>query len=106
LTYRVGPHSSSDDPSLYRDEGAARAWIDRDPIALLRSRLLARGELDAASDAELTRALLRELDEAVELAAAAPPPAVATLCEDVYASPPWHLAEQAAALARGARAPA
>src|SRR6187399_1128291 len=43
LTYRMGPHSSSDDPSRYRDEAVTQAWQERDPIALLRARMLADG---------------------------------------------------------------
>jgi pyruvate dehydrogenase E1 component alpha subunit len=95
LTYRMGPHSSSDDPGRYRDEAVTRAWAERDPIALLRARLLADGVLDAESDAELTRSLTEELDRAVELAASAPPPAVSSLFDDVYAKQPRHLVEQA-----------
>jgi pyruvate dehydrogenase E1 component alpha subunit len=95
LTYRVGPHSSSDDPSRYRDEAEARAWAERDPIALERSRLVAEGELDDELDARLTSELTSELDRAVELAAAAPPPASASLFDDVYAKRPPHLVEQA-----------
>ena len=47
LTYRVGPHSSSDDPSRYRDEAVTRAWAERDPVTLMRARLFADGILDA-----------------------------------------------------------
>ncbi len=99
LTYRVGPHSSSDDPSRYRDEAEARAWTERDPIALLRARLQADGVLDLASDAVLTVELTRELDLAVEIAEAAGPPPVSSLFDDVYAKRPRHLVEQAAYLA-------
>lgn len=98
LTYRVGPHSSSDDPSRYRNEAQTRAWVERDPTRLLRSRLVGEGLLDAATDEALTRALTEELDRAVEQASLAPPPAVFSLFDDVYARQPWHLAEQAGEL--------
>lgn len=104
LTYRVGPHSSSDDPSRYRDETVTRAWLERDPVALLRARLLADGTWSDARDAALTAELLAELDRAVEAAELAPPPAVSTLFDDVYAVPPRHLREQAEQLLRGPRA--
>ena len=103
LTYRIGPHSSSDDPSRYRDEAEARAWIERDPIALLRARLQADGALDAAFDEALTAELTRELDLAVEAAASVPPPPIASLFDDVYAKRPRHLIEQAASLEALAR---
>lgn len=100
LTYRVGPHSSSDDPSLYRDEALTLAWRERDPIALLRARLLAEGALAADADAALSEELTRELDAAVAAAESAPAPAVSSLFDDVYAELPRHLREQAAQLAR------
>jgi pyruvate dehydrogenase E1 component alpha subunit/2-oxoisovalerate dehydrogenase E1 component alpha subunit len=99
LTYRVGPHSSSDDPARYRDEAVTRQWLQRDPITLLRARLLGQGLLDAAADAQLTQELTRELDHALDAAASAPPPAAASLFDDVYARRPRHLEEQAQLLA-------
>jgi pyruvate dehydrogenase E1 component alpha subunit len=99
LTYRVGPHSSSDDPARYRDEAVTKQWADRDPIAQLRARLLADGELDPAADAALTRALTQELEQALDVAAAAPAPPPASLFDDVYARRPRHLEEQAILLA-------
>lgn len=99
LTYRVGPHSSSDDPSRYRDEAVARQWAERDPVRLLRERLLASGALDEAADSALTRQLTAELELAVAAAELAPPPPVSSLFDDVYAKRPAHLVEQAAELA-------
>jgi pyruvate dehydrogenase E1 component alpha subunit len=97
-TYRLGPHSSSDDPSLYRDEAVARAWGEREPIARLRASLMRDGLLDPAADEQLTRELVAELDAAVASAEVEPAPAVATLFDDVYATPPPHLREQALSL--------
>jgi pyruvate dehydrogenase E1 component alpha subunit len=98
LTYRVGPHSSSDDPSRYRDEAVARAWALRDPVALILDRLLADGSFDEARDRALTQELTAELDVAVAAAEQAPPPPVSSLFDDVYAKRPRHLVEQAAQL--------
>jgi pyruvate dehydrogenase E1 component alpha subunit/2-oxoisovalerate dehydrogenase E1 component alpha subunit len=100
LTYRLGPHSSSDDPGRYRDESITKAWAGRDPIALIQRRLFAEGALDEVTDAALTLELTRELDVAVLEAESAPPPSSDSLFTDVYAQPPWHLRDQAAELAR------
>ena len=35
VTYRMGPHSTSDDPTLYRSEAEVSEWRARDPIARL-----------------------------------------------------------------------
>src|SRR5690554_8139104 len=32
LTYRIGAHTTSDDPSLYRDEKEVEEWKAKDPI--------------------------------------------------------------------------
>jgi len=105
-TYRVGPHSSSDDPSRYRDESVARAWRERDPVALVRQRLVASAELSPADEAALEQELVSELEQAVARAERAAPVEVSSLLEDVYAKPPWHLREQAETLGSSRRSPA
>ena len=94
LTYRLGPHSSSDDPSRYRDEKEVEPWRRRDPIDILRKHLMARGFWD--DDAE--KRLLQELDDAITEAVHAversPPPPIEALFTDVYQEMPWHLREQ------------
>lgn len=102
VTYRMGAHSSSDDPTRYRSQDEVEAWARRDPLARLRRYMVAKGLADDARDA----ALLAELDEEIRAAIARAeqhgPPARETLFEDVYHEAPWHLREQAAAmLARG-----
>ncbi|HTQ05934.1 MAG TPA: thiamine pyrophosphate-dependent enzyme [Polyangiaceae bacterium] len=94
VTYRRGPHSSSDDPSRYRTDAEERAWAERDPLARLRRHLTLVGALAPEDEAALTAAIDAELGAAVTLAAADPPPARETLFDDVYARPPWHLREQ------------
>src|SRR5262249_1972768 len=48
LTYRVSAHSSSDDPSRYRDESLTDVWRDkRDPLARMAALGAARGWFDA-----------------------------------------------------------
>jgi pyruvate dehydrogenase E1 component alpha subunit len=45
-TYRLGPHTTSDDPSRYRDAAEEAEWAERDPLARLRARLTAEGWAD------------------------------------------------------------
>jgi pyruvate dehydrogenase E1 component alpha subunit/2-oxoisovalerate dehydrogenase E1 component alpha subunit len=94
VTYRRGAHSTSDDPSRYRDAAEERAWSARDPLTRFRQHLMLRGLLDEAGAAEVAHAVDHEIGTALEAARAEPPPALATLWEDVYARPPWHLSEQ------------
>ena len=105
LTYRIGAHSSSDDPTRYRDEAEVQVWRRRDPIDRMRARLGDAGLWDEAREAALRAELDDSVRTAVEAAEAAPPPPLDSLFDDVYADRPWHLAEQRAACLTGPRAP-
>lgn len=100
ITLRVGAHSTSDDPSVYRPADEAEKFPLGDPIDRLRRHLVATGEWDDERDA----ALVREIDEQVDTAFAEADShgSVKTgvvgdprlMFEDVYAVLPRHLADQ------------
>jgi pyruvate dehydrogenase E1 component alpha subunit/2-oxoisovalerate dehydrogenase E1 component alpha subunit len=95
LTYRIGAHSSSDDPSRYRDESITLEWkTGRDPLTRFAAFLRARGWLDAAAEAALAEEVEAEVRAAIAAEEAAPPPPLESLVEDVYEELPWHLREQ------------
>jgi pyruvate dehydrogenase E1 component alpha subunit/2-oxoisovalerate dehydrogenase E1 component alpha subunit len=100
LTYRIGAHSTSDDPTKYRTQEEVDVWIARDPLARLRRYVVGRGLLDDASDAAMEEALNAEIAAAIADVEALGPPGRETLFDDVYAELPWHLAEQRAELLR------
>ncbi len=94
VTYRMGPHSSSDDPTRYRSDDEVASWAKKDPLDRFE-RYLRRAELldDAGRDAmiaELEAEITAAIDEVEELG----PPPRASLFDDVYASEPPHLSEQ------------
>jgi pyruvate dehydrogenase E1 component alpha subunit/2-oxoisovalerate dehydrogenase E1 component alpha subunit len=93
-TYRIGAHSSSDDPTRYRDEREVEQWKKRDPVELMRSRLQAWGLWNAQNEDELRAKLLEEINAAIAEAEKKPDPPRESLFEDVYANPPWSLREQ------------
>lgn len=43
MTYRMGAHTTSDDPTKYRTSDEEKAWARRDPIARMRTYLEGRG---------------------------------------------------------------
>jgi 2-oxoisovalerate dehydrogenase E1 component alpha subunit len=47
LTYRIGAHTSSDDPTKYRKDSELDYWRQRDPIPRFEAFLRSRGEGDA-----------------------------------------------------------
>jgi pyruvate dehydrogenase E1 component alpha subunit/2-oxoisovalerate dehydrogenase E1 component alpha subunit len=98
VTYRIGAHSTSDDPTRYRADAEVEAWKRKDPLDRLRKHMVHKGLIDDASDAALEAELTAEIAAAVNEVEALPPPARATLFDDVYAELPWNLVEQRALL--------
>ena len=96
LTYRMGAHSSSDDPSRYRSQSEVDMWAQRDPIMRLRRHLVLRGLLDDVQDGALEDGLTAEITTAIQEVEKLGPPVRTSLFDDVYAELPWHLAEQKA----------
>jgi len=46
LTYRIGAHTSSDDPTKYRTDTELQSWVARDPITRYEAWLRSKGEGD------------------------------------------------------------
>src|SRR5690606_30321497 len=53
VTYRMGPHTTSDDPTRYRSAEEVAAWEALDPLLRVRRRLEHLGTWTAASQREL-----------------------------------------------------
>jgi 2-oxoisovalerate dehydrogenase E1 component alpha subunit len=47
LTYRVGAHTTSDDPTKYRTDEELASWVERDPVARLEAYLRGLGADEA-----------------------------------------------------------
>ncbi|HEY3352647.1 MAG TPA: thiamine pyrophosphate-dependent dehydrogenase E1 component subunit alpha [Polyangia bacterium] len=93
-TYRMGAHSSSDDPSVYRDPAEAARWQRLDPLERLRRYLGARGRWDAAQEERWRQEITAAIGAALAAAEAVGPPPLGSIFEDVYAELPAHLAAQ------------
>ncbi len=59
VTYRRGPHTTSDDPTRYRDDGEVEHWASLDPLDRLRRYLEAEGAIDE----EFTARVAAEAEE-------------------------------------------
>jgi pyruvate dehydrogenase E1 component alpha subunit/2-oxoisovalerate dehydrogenase E1 component alpha subunit len=94
LTYRIGAHSSSDDPRVYRDEAEVEEWKKRDPLERYRAFLVSRKLWSSEKEQAAREKLSQMIVETVAVAEARPPPAPETLFDDVYSDTPWMIAEQ------------
>ena len=89
-TYRLVPHTSDDDDTVYRSREEVAAWKERDPLDRFRATLLEAGVLTPEAVQELARRVAREVDEATDFAERSPLPDPSTLHRHVYAEPAVH----------------
>jgi pyruvate dehydrogenase E1 component alpha subunit/2-oxoisovalerate dehydrogenase E1 component alpha subunit len=95
LTYRVSAHSSSDDPSRYRDEAVTEVWrSQRDPIRRFGAFLLGRGWLAAGEHEQIAAVIETTVRDAIARQEAIAAPARESLVDDVFEEPTWLLREQ------------
>ncbi|MFC4436617.1 MULTISPECIES: pyruvate dehydrogenase (acetyl-transferring) E1 component subunit alpha [Natrialbaceae] len=97
LTYRQGAHTTSDDPSRYREErDDLPDWRTADPLERYESYLREQGALDDAFVEEIREEAEAELEEAVEIAESTPEPEPGEVFEPVYDDVPPRLDKQRA----------
>jgi pyruvate dehydrogenase E1 component alpha subunit/2-oxoisovalerate dehydrogenase E1 component alpha subunit len=99
VTYRLGAHSTSDDPSRYREDLTAH-WTRRDPVARFGAWLAAQKILSVEAEAALREEIEAEVKEAIGDEERAGVPPLESLIEDVFAEPTAALREQLADLLR------
>jgi pyruvate dehydrogenase E1 component alpha subunit len=94
VTYRRGGHSTSDDPSAYRDAAEVDPWAERDPLGLLRRYMERRGIWSDEQEQATVARFNEQIAEVTATAMRAGPPPLESMFEEVYEEIPWHLAEQ------------
>lgn len=100
VTYRVGAHSTSDDPSAYRPKTESDAWPLGDPVIRLKNHLIRRGvwseERHRQAEAEVMDTVIAAQKEAERHGTlhAGGKPSVRDMFEGVYAEMPPHLRRQ------------
>ncbi len=65
LTYRLGAHTTADDPRRYRDEEEVQTWQRRDPLVRFRKYLENKGLWNEGWQARLEEEIKTEIDEAL-----------------------------------------
>ena len=87
FTYRMGAHTTTDDPTRYRLSSELEAWRLRDPIERVRSYLARTGEADSAFFEEVNAAADAEAARLRAAVLALPDPGPLSLFDHVYAGP-------------------
>ena len=100
VSYRGGPHSTSDDPSKYRPADDWARFPLGDPVARLKQHLIRLGEWSeeqheaARKEVEATIAAAQKEAEQYGTLASGYTPSAADMFEDVYKDMPAHLRRQ------------
>jgi pyruvate dehydrogenase E1 component alpha subunit len=100
LTYRIGAHTTADDPTRYRSPEELEAWRLKDPLVRFKRFLMSRDMLDEAEDQQLIAVIEEEINEAVRVAEAMSPMAPDSFFDYTSASLSPRLQEQRADLLR------
>jgi len=98
VTYRVAPHSTSDDPSKYRPREESAAWPLGDPVLRLKNHLIQRGhwseERHKQAEAEFDEEMRLTAKEAERYGVMGEGASDRDIFEDVYKEMPPHLRKQ------------
>ncbi len=100
VTYRAGPHSTSDDPSKYRPADDGQHFPLGDPIARLKQHLIVSGVWSEEQHAALQGEIEAQVGAALKAAeqfgtlVSGRVASAATIFEDVYKDMPEHLRRQ------------
>lgn len=94
MTYRLGAHSTSDDPTLYRPEDEVKSWQPRDPLIRLKLYLEKQSLWDTTKEKEMWESIGQEVNIAIEEAKSCSKPTLHSLIDDVYFEVPQSLEKQ------------
>src|SRR6266699_3106998 len=101
VTYRMGFHNTTDNPSRYQDPKEYEEARARDPIERVQRYLAGLGLWDKKREADLTEELREENEAGLQRAFAAPAPGPADLFTNIYERPPERFLQQRAEMLDG-----
>jgi 2-oxoisovalerate dehydrogenase E1 component alpha subunit len=94
MSYRLGGHSTSDDPSGYRTKEEEAKWQSHDPVARMKNWMLKQKWWDEAQETALFEKYREEVLAAVKVAEKIDKPHIDTMITDVYDVPTAQLKAQ------------
>ena len=116
VTYRLGMHTTADDPTKYRSDEEVKAWEQKDPLTRFRAYLEKKRLLDPSVDEQVDEEIARAVERFEAMPAADPlgmfdhayaelPPGVAAQRAEVAARLEIHADVAAPAVAEPASTP-
>jgi len=105
ITYRMGGHSTSDDPSIYRSVEEVELWKKRDPIVRFTKYLIKKGIISEKENEKFLEQIDAGMTKVIKEREVIAPPDPSTLFTDVYSEMPWHIREEASEFMKDEGAP-
>lgn len=93
-TFRMGGHSTSDDPTRYVPKAMIAEWEKKDPVLRFEKFLKKKKLWNEALRTKIYEDAMEEVNQAAKTAEATPRPALETIFSDVYADVPAHIRKQ------------
>jgi pyruvate dehydrogenase E1 component alpha subunit len=87
LTYRLGPHTTVDNPKVYRSDEEVRAWRAQDPLLRTKAYLMERGMWGDDEEMAYVERVESELNAEIERVLKEPELEPEVILEDVYSYP-------------------
>lgn len=94
ITYRMGPHTSSDDPTKYRSNEEVEEQAKKDPILRFENYLKQKKLLTDEKIEKIKQKVDETFNILIQEAEKTAPPELIDLFTDVYEEMPWRLKEQ------------
>jgi pyruvate dehydrogenase E1 component alpha subunit len=94
VTYRMGPHTTADDPDRYRSSAEGLEWVRRDPLERVRLYLSERDGWSDSWQAQIEDEAATEIDRAIGLAEEMPPLTAGEIFDAVFEEPTPNLRRQ------------
>jgi pyruvate dehydrogenase E1 component alpha subunit len=94
VTYRIGPHTTADDPTRYRDSDEGDGWEGKDPLERVRALLDRQGAWTESWQTDLETQASNRIERAVEWAESVPAPTFEEMLQRMYAEPTPPLLDQ------------
>ena len=98
MSYRLGAHSTSDDPSGYRSRDEEDKWRAVDPVLRMKNWLIAKKWWTEAEEKSTLENYRKEVLDTLKATEKVPAPALSELITDVYDKPDAHLQAQLSSL--------
>jgi pyruvate dehydrogenase E1 component alpha subunit len=94
VTYRLGPHTTADDPARYRGADLTEEWRQRDPLERVRRFLSEREVWSESWQQQIEKEAAEEVDLAIERAEGLAPLGPGDIFDAMFETLPPHLAQQ------------